>query len=475
MERIIILLVMCLLLTGVAVAATETAENPQACAQCGMDRATSARSRMLLVYDDGTKVGVCSFHCAAEEIKRNKGKQLKSLMVADYSSKKLIDAKTAIWVVGGARNGGMNSPAKWAFAKEDDARKFVTENGGRVTPFDEVMKAANEELESMGQSGHDHSAHMGPGAQLLYNPAFGDDIYHTHPAGMWMTNYKFMHMSMHGLRSGSTNVPTDRAIPSPYMMAPTGMTMDMHMFMVMYGVTDSITLMGTASYLDNRMDMQMSMGMGMGDEPMPRMHTSGLGDTELRGIYKINEFLVGSLGLSIPTGDTDQKFTTMGMTFHAPYDMQLGSGTVDLKSALTANFLSEDQKWNWGGQAMYTYHIGENSNHYSLGDIVKLTGWLQRAIGPASTWFRLAFSNTDRIHGADPEIQKLLDPVMGAPTPDANPANYGGQRLDGLIGISFTTGPISLGVEGGIPFYQNLNGLQLKTDWLLTAGIQAMF
>lgn len=470
MERIIIFIMMCLLFTGVAAAATETIENPKACTQCGMDRAASARSRMLLVYDDGTKVGVCSLHCAAEEIKQNKGKQLKSLMVADYSSKELIDAKTATWVVGGRMNGGMNSPAKWAFAKEEDAQKFVKENGGEITTFDLALKAANEELESSSHAGHEH---CGPGAQMLYNPAFGDDIYHTHPAGMWMTNYKFMHMSMHGLRSGSSNVPTDRVIPSPYMMAPTDMSMDMHMFMVMYGVTDRFTLMGTATYLDNRMDMLMNMGMG--DNPMPRMHTGGLGDTELRGIYKINEYLVGSLGLSIPTGDTDQEFTTMGMTFHAPYDMQLGSGTVDLKPALTANFLSEDQKWNWGGQAMYTYHIGENSNHYSLGDSVKLTGWLQRAIGPASTWFRLAFNNTDRIHGADPEIQKLLDPVMGAPTPDADPANYGGQRLDGLIGISFSKGPISLGVEGGIPFYQNLNGLQLKTDWLLTAGIQAMF
>jgi hypothetical protein len=163
------------------------------------------------------------------------------------------------------------------------------------------------------------------------------------------------------------------------------------------------------------------------------------------------------------------------MTFRAPYDMQLGSGTVDLKPALTANFLSEDRKWNWGGQAMYTDHLGENSNHYSLGDTLKLTGWLQRAIGPASAWFRLAYSHTDRIQGADPEIQKLLDPVMGAPTPDADPGNYGGKRLDGMIGISFTKGPISLGIEGGIPLYQNLNGLQLKTQRLLTAGLQAMF
>jgi nitrous oxide reductase accessory protein NosL len=466
-------LIMCLHLTGVVAAATEIIENPKACTQCGMDRAAYARSRMLLVYDDGTKVGVCSLHCAAEEIKQHRGTQLKSIMVADYSSKELTDAKTAIWVVGGRMNGGMNIQAKWAFAREEDARNFVKKNGGEVTTFDLAFKAANEELESATHTGHDHSAHMGPGAQMLYNPAFGDDIYHTHPAGMWMTSYKFMHTSMHGLQSGTENTSIDTVIPSRYMMAPTDMSMDMHMFMLMYGVTDRFTLMGVATYVVNRMDMLMNMGMG--DNPMPEMQTSGMGDTELRGIYKINEYLVASLGFSIPTGDINQTFTTMGMTFRAPYDMQLGSGTVDLKPALTANFLSEDRKWNWGSQAMYTYHVGENNNHYSLGNSVKLTGWLQRAIGPASTWFRLAYSNTDRIQGADPEIQKLLDPVMGAPTPDADPGNYGGQRLDGLIGVSFTEGTISLGIEGGIPFYQNLNGLQLKTQWLLTAGLQAMF
>ncbi len=65
--------------------------------------------------------------------------------------------------------------------------------------------------------------------------------------------------------------------------------------------------------------------------------------------------------------------------------------------------------------------------------------------------------------------------MMGAPTPDADPRHYGGQRLDGLIGVSYMKGPVSFGVEGGIPFYQHLNGLQLKAKWVLNAGIQIVF
>lgn len=323
-----------------------------------------------------------------------------------------------------------------------------------------------------------HHAHHGPGSQMLFNPAFGDDIYHTHPKGMWMANYKFMHMVQSGLRNGTTDVPAENATPvgnQPFgfMMAPTSMTMDMHMVMVMYGLTDRLTLMGMGTYLVN--EMEMVMNMGMGNRPDAPMRTSGPGDTELRVVYGITDYLTGSLGVGIPTGDIDQGFVTMGKSFRAPYDMQLGSGTVDLKPALTYSTLSDDALWNWGGQASYTYHIDKNGNGYSLGDSVKVISWLQRALGPASTWLRLAYNHAGRINGSDPEIDRLLDPVAGASTPDADPDNYGGHRIDGFAGASWTAGPFSIGLEAGIPLYQYLNGLQLKNSWYLNAGVQGMF
>ncbi|MFI5295557.1 MAG: nitrous oxide reductase accessory protein NosL [Thermodesulfovibrionales bacterium] len=487
-KRFVIYMVLCLLLSFTVAGAADTMENPKHCKQCGMDLDVYAKSRMVIGYADGTTVAVCSLHCAAAEMKQNKDRQVRSLMVADYSSKELTDAKTARWVVGGVKEGVMTSVPKWAFVKEEDAQKFAKETGGKVSSFDQAMKAAEEEIgegngttgEHHAHAGHDMSQHKGPGAQMLFNPAFGDDIYHTHPAGMWMVNYKFMHMNMSGLRSGTSDVGMDsvgykRDKPYNYMMIPTGMTMDMHMFMLMYGITDRLTVMAMANYQVNSMGMLMDMGPMMGSGPMSPMRTSGFADTELRGIYKINKYLVGSLGLSLPTGSIDKEFETMQMTFRAPYDMQLGSGTYDLKPALTYSALSDDAKWNWGGQAMYTYHIDKNKNDYSLGDNLKITGWLQRAVGPVTSWVRLAFNDTGRIKGQDPEIQKLLDPMMGAPTPDADPNNYGGQRLDGLIGVSYQKGSLSFGVEGGVPLYQYLNGLQMKTTWVLNAGVQLMF
>lgn len=115
------------------------------CLHCGMDREKFSHSRMLVSYADGTKVGTCSISCVAREKRKNPDKQVKSLQVADYDTKKLIEAQGAVWVVGGKVRGVMSPVAKWAFASRDAAEKFIRVNGGKVVPFSEAMKMAQEE------------------------------------------------------------------------------------------------------------------------------------------------------------------------------------------------------------------------------------------------------------------------------------------------------------------------------------------
>ena len=147
MKRIMLFLLVVILFTATAVIAAEKVEPPKSCKQCGMDRVAFSYSRMLILYADGTTAGTCSLNCAVVEMKENKGKKVKSLKVADYVSKKLMDAKTAIWVIGGSKQGVMTEVPKWAFAKKDGAQKFIKENGGRITNFDEVMNLALRENE----------------------------------------------------------------------------------------------------------------------------------------------------------------------------------------------------------------------------------------------------------------------------------------------------------------------------------------
>ena len=131
MKKVLIICVMHLILACTVASAIDAVEPPKSCKQCGMDRLAFARSRMLIAYSDGTTVGVCSLHCATAELHNNRDKQVNSIMVADYSTKRLLDAKTAVWVVGGKKKGVMTSLAKWAFARMEDARRFLRPRRGR--------------------------------------------------------------------------------------------------------------------------------------------------------------------------------------------------------------------------------------------------------------------------------------------------------------------------------------------------------
>ncbi len=146
MKNIFLLALISVLLSGMAFSA-ERIEPPKDCRQCGMDRVAFAHGRMLIIYADGSTAATCSLNCAAVQMKENGKKRVKTLKVADYVTKKLIDANTAVWVVGGNKPGIMTEMPKWAFIKKADAQQFVKEYGGRVTNFDEALNLALKENE----------------------------------------------------------------------------------------------------------------------------------------------------------------------------------------------------------------------------------------------------------------------------------------------------------------------------------------
>ncbi len=129
--------------TGIVLAQEDVKKEPS-CKYCGMDRTKFAHSRMLVTYDDGTTVGTCSIHCLAVDLALNIDKSPTSLEVGDYTSKYLIDAEKAFWVIGGDKPGVMTKEAKWAFEKKEYAEKFIRAHGGTLATFDEAMKAAYE-------------------------------------------------------------------------------------------------------------------------------------------------------------------------------------------------------------------------------------------------------------------------------------------------------------------------------------------
>jgi nitrous oxide reductase accessory protein NosL len=121
-------------------------EAPESCPHCGMNRTVFAHSRMLVTYEDSAVVGTCSLHCAATELGMSKGKPVKTVLVADYANKqKLVEAKTATWVLGGSQKGVMTKEPKWAFEKKQEAEMFIQMNGGKLATYAEVLELAAHE------------------------------------------------------------------------------------------------------------------------------------------------------------------------------------------------------------------------------------------------------------------------------------------------------------------------------------------
>ncbi|MDA8434024.1 MAG: nitrous oxide reductase accessory protein NosL [Nitrospiraceae bacterium] len=147
--RMIAVSLLALILFGAALvsqASEDDIQEHRSCVRCGMDRKAYGYSRMMIRYEDGAEVGVCSLHCAVAEMNAEKGRTVKSLLVADRNTRALIDAEKAFWVVGGKKRGVMTATPKWAFGTEEGARAFVRADGGTIATWKEVLKATEEEL-----------------------------------------------------------------------------------------------------------------------------------------------------------------------------------------------------------------------------------------------------------------------------------------------------------------------------------------
>lgn len=134
------------LLIGVDAFAQQDIDKHAGCKYCGMNRQMFAHSRMLLAYEDGSELGACSLHCVAVDLALNIDKTPKSIQVADFNTKNLIDAEKAVWVIGGDKPGVMSKRAKWAFEKKADAEAYVNANKGALADFEAAIKAAYEDM-----------------------------------------------------------------------------------------------------------------------------------------------------------------------------------------------------------------------------------------------------------------------------------------------------------------------------------------
>ncbi len=316
-----------------------------------------------------------------------------------------------------------------------------------------MMSTAQENLWSSGRpDGHAPISVMGD---------------HYHKKGEFMLSYRYMPMWMKGNLSSSSDI-SNAAIFQNFMVAPQKMRMDMHMLGAMYAPSDKLTVMVMGNYIKNSMDLQMMSGMTFSTE------SSGFGDISLGAIYKIlnkkRQSVHANFGLSIPTGDIDQRGDTPMMSnAQLAYPMQLGSGTWD--PYFGATYLGQADTFSWGAQTLYKVRLGDNSENYSFGNKFDLTGWFAYKLSKnVSVSASASYMNIGSISGSDADLNPMMMPLF-------NSANSGRNQLDLGLGANYyiaegTFKDLRFGAEFKFPISQSVTGIQMKNQAIAVFGIQ---
>ena len=321
--------------------------------------------------------------------------------------------------------------------------------------------------------GHESTHGDGPAGHAPIG-VMGD---HTHERNEVMLSYRYMRMRMAGMRDGDDRVSASSVL-GDFVVSPTSMDMDMHMFGAMVAPIDGVTLMVMLPVVELEMNHRARSGARF------TTFADGIGDVRVAALIDLweneNHRVHGQVGVSFPTGsisENDRTPLSMGNRVRLPYPMQLGSGTYDFLPGLT--YTGHEESWSWGAQARGEIRMNENHAQYRQGNEYLVTGWGARTINEwVSLSARLEWRQQLNFRGRDASIATQ---AMGTPiVPTTDPGRRAFKRLDVLAGVNFQlpSGPLSglrFAIEAGLPAYQHLDGPGLETDWVTTVGVQYAF
>ena len=301
--------------------------------------------------------------------------------------------------------------------------------------------------------------------------------------GEWIAEYKYLVSFKEDNRAGSSTIDDLATIPythdgitTNFGASPTQMTEELHVIRLTYGVSDDLTLYSVMSFPVLTMDHIRGPGNPTGGRPGSAFttHTSGIGDTLFGALGNLidsdNDDLIIDVGFSVPTGDifdTASNSTAGLLDLPLEYPMRKGSGTFNARPGITYRHYEECS--SFGVQYQGDHPIGENYRDYSVSDVYRINAWYSHLIGD-NIALSLRVENMWRSNydGADPD------------TPDAlistNVETFrGGYFLNVGAGVAVLHRGHLLNVELIPTVYQNLEGIQLETDWSLVASWTSSF
>lgn len=298
----------------------------------------------------------------------------------------------------------------------------------------------------------------------------------------WEFNFTYKQLRFDGYKSGTNDISIDDVLFSPgeertdenFPVVPTEITQEVFVFGINYALNNQSSINMNLPYIKQGTDHVSSVS---GYENF-LLVSDGIGDIAInysRVLKRWNkQQLTWSIGLSLPTGSIDEEGDTPREPGNQqlPYTMQLGSGTWDIP--LGIGYQKNTPTWVWNANLLAKIRTGKNDRDYRLGNRLTFSlssKWRnQHNVKPLA---KLQYNNWGDIRGQDDEIT-VPNPTFPYPAAITNPRYYGGEKINGAIGLEFPLANQIVTMEIGKPLYQDLNGIQydeemyFSVNWDLT-------
>lgn len=245
-------------------------------------------------------------------------------------------------------------------------------------------------------------------------------------------------------------------------------TLNMQLMSLQYEYSKNWTIQVMAQHLDNYVETVLPGGLVLKDRSV------GLGDTFVSAItplYMTSEMMVlGDIGLSLPTGDINQKVSINSQQNNA-YNMQNGSGTVDTVAGLTA--LSFQGPVQLGTHLTAIGRNGRNANGYRLGNLYRADAWVDYTTKIGVTPRLVGYyKHKEAISGQD-ETYRARDAYSEFYYhPQIN------WDLSAALKYARPVGPVTVAAEAGVPVAQdsvNHDSVVVSTQYYGNLSVSGSF
>ena len=282
--------------------------------------------------------------------------------------------------------------------------------------------------------------------------------------------YRYSRVRLRKNRIGTKQVSTQRAFADQapaYRQLPEKRLLQEHLVGLSWAPFSRLTLSAKLPLYVRDQTTQDFSGARLGNR------TEGIGDLQLVALVpfmrKGDETLLFSLGFQAPTGSNRKNGSN---DQRLGYPMQPGTGSWAIIPGAT--YRGHWKQLSWGLNYAGAFFLDVNREGYRPGTRQEVSTWMAWNF---SQWFsssvRIKWNRMSNIHGGDSALGSA--PYAD---PTADPKRRKGQWLAIGPGVNFRLpccGGQRVAFEALFPIWQDLEGPQLESRWLMYAGVQLGF